>query len=219
MSTEERPEIKDYREDTDIARVHASVTREKADLTTSKENPPSWVFVVCALFLIGGGTYLGAYSGGFKNDVSDAFAAVHIKDPRTDGAPTEEVVRDIGKETYATCAACHMQDGNGSATVPPLAGSEWVTGSTDRLAHIILRGVSGPIEVKGKVWNGIMPAQPVNAEKLAAVMNYVRNNFGNESSEEVTEAMAAKAIEEIGRSPSVTADVLLAIPEDKNLTE
>ena len=219
MSTEENPEIKDYREDTDIARVHASVTREKDDLVTRKENPPSWVFVVCALIFIGGGTYLGAYSGGFRNDVSDPFEAVHVQDPRIQQGPQEEVVRDIGKEAFLACAACHMPNGAGSATVPPLAGSEWVNGSTERLANIILRGLSGPIEVKGTQWNSVMPAQQMTAEKLAAVMNYVRNNFGNESNFEVTEAMAAKVMKELKGQPAVTSDILKSIPEDQQLTE
>src|SRR4029078_86573 len=50
----------------------------------------------------------------------------------------------------STCSVCHGADGEGIQYLgPPLNGSEYVAGSTDRLAMIILNGVTGPIYVNG----------------------------------------------------------------------
>ena len=197
------------------------MTREKEDFETRREPSPTWVFVSCALILIGGGTYLGAYSGGFKNDVSDPFAASHYKDTRAkDGPAGPAQERDLGAEVYARCSSCHQPDGAGNDTVPPLADSEWVYGGTERLANIILKGVEGDIEVKGITWGkAVMPPQQMTAEQLAAVMNYVRREFGGIETDDVTEAMAAKAISDIDTSSMADPAFLNSIPEDANLTE
>ncbi len=54
------------------------------------------------------------------------------------------------------CTMCHGQNGEGIAIFPPLAGSEWVNGPEENLVKIQLRGLMGPIAVKGKVYNGMM---------------------------------------------------------------
>ena len=78
-------------------------------------------------------------------------------------------------------------DGNGSASLnaPPLAGSEWVL-PTDpsRLIRIVLHGLSGPIPVKGRVWNGgqMLPwKDTLSDEDIALVLTYVRNSWGNKA--------------------------------------
>jgi mono/diheme cytochrome c family protein len=84
------------------------------------------------------------------------------------------------------CGTCHQPDGQGlpAAQFPPLAGSEWVTGSEDRLIKLSLKGLTGPIEVKGAHYPGVVPMMPfhfLNDEELAGVLTYVRNSFGNKS--------------------------------------
>ncbi|HJO53134.1 MAG TPA: hypothetical protein QF373_01430, partial [Verrucomicrobiota bacterium] len=61
----------------------------------------------------------------------------------------------LGTEKYTVlCASCHQPHGLGTPGVAPrLAKSEWVTGSPERLAQIVLRGLVGPIEVSGQEWN------------------------------------------------------------------
>ncbi len=82
----------------------------------------------------------------------------------------------------ANCQACHQATGQGLPNVfPPLAGSEWVQGSPDRLAKIVLHGVTGNLTVKAQAYNGVMPtfeAKFSDAE-LAAVLSYVRRTWGN----------------------------------------
>lgn len=96
-----------------------------------------------------------------------------------------------GKALYSKegfCITCHQADGKGlpGSGFPPLSGTEWVTGSEDRLIKIILKGLMGPIVVEGKNYEGMVPMTPfegmLNDQELAAVATYVRNSFGNQAS-------------------------------------
>ncbi|WP_221390781.1 PVC-type heme-binding CxxCH protein [Dyadobacter sp. NIV53] len=97
----------------------------------------------------------------------------------------------MGKEIYAKegyCTTCHQPDGKGLAAsgFPPLTGTNWVTGSEDRLIKVALKGLLGPIEVGGKNYPGQVPMTPFGGllkdEEIAAVLTYVRNSFGNQGS-------------------------------------
>jgi len=88
-----------------------------------------------------------------------------------------------GKAGYMTiCVACHQPTGMGLPPVfPPLTKSEYVNGSAERFASMILKGNAGPMTIDGKLYNNIMPGQEAMLadEKIAAIMTYVRANFGN----------------------------------------
>ncbi|NKI27020.1 c-type cytochrome [Arenibacter sp. 6A1] len=96
------------------------------------------------------------------------------------------------------CITCHQPNGKGleSSGFPPLDGSEWVTGSQERLIKLTLKGMMGPIEVKGKKYPGQVPMTPfggmLNDEEMASVLTYVRNTFGNKAS-----AIAPEKVKEI----------------------
>lgn len=98
-------------------------------------------------------------------------------------AVSEEVMK-AGKAQFALCQACHGPDGGGVANVaPPLAGSEWVIGPPENLIRIQLRGLQGPIKVKGVEYSLMMPPQAYQSdEQIASVLSYVRNSFGNKAS-------------------------------------
>ena len=137
------------------------------------------------------------------------------------GSPTKTVsekstidpaVMELGKTQYNLCMACHGPDGKGVPNLaPPLAGSEWVTGPVENLARIQMRGLTGPIEVGGKVYNFPAPMVPMGAvqtdEQMAAVLTYVRNSFGNSAST-VTPDQVAPFRNEIGK-PFLTAKDLV----------
>ena len=103
------------------------------------------------------------------------------------GASKEQFLR--GSLVYLKdghCTTCHQKDGNGlpEAQFPPLAGSEWVQGSEDRLIRLALHGLIGPIEVKGVKYPGAVPMTPfkfLSDEELADVLTFVRNAFGNKA--------------------------------------
>ena len=70
--------------------------------------------------------------------------------------------KEKGPELYARyCSACHGLDGKGATggQFPPLAGSKWVEGNPKRSVAIVLHGLAGPVEVKGKSYNLMMPPQ------------------------------------------------------------
>lgn len=97
-------------------------------------------------------------------------------------------------ETY--CGACHAPNGEGATggQFPPLAGSEWVEGSAERAIQIVLHGMQGPVEVKGKAYNLIMPPQGMVLpdDQIAAILTHVRSSWGN-TGDKVTPQMVKQA--------------------------
>lgn len=96
-----------------------------------------------------------------------------------------------GAEIYARegyCATCHQANGEGlpDAGFPPLAGTKWVLEDPERLIKLTLKGLMGPIEVKGKSYPGYVPMTAfeglLNDEEMASVLTYIRNSFGNKAS-------------------------------------
>lgn len=117
------------------------------------------------------------------------------EDPDTKKAQTdlEGADRDLfvkGEEIYhreGFCMTCHQPDGKGlsASQFPPLEGTEWVTGNEERLIKLTLKGLMGPIDVKGKTYPGQVPMTPfgglLNDDEVAAVLTFVRNTFGNKA--------------------------------------
>src|SRR5476649_1355392 len=88
-----------------------------------------------------------------------------------------------GAQVYAAnCVACHQATGAGLPGVfPPLAGSEWALAKDAVPVNILLHGITGKLTVKGTQYNGQMPAfqEKLGDGEIAAVLSYVRGNFGN----------------------------------------
>lgn len=116
--------------------------------------------------------------------------------------PTEPVAAFPGKDLYLSggaCAVCHGANGEGLTGVnPPLAGSEWVNGPEERLIRILLHGLQGPVTAAGKQYNaavmpgfGLGPKSAFNwsDEKIAQVLTYIRQEWGNDSA-----AIATKTV-------------------------
>jgi mono/diheme cytochrome c family protein len=131
------------------------------------------------------------------------------------GAVQKQIER--GAAVYQTvCGLCHQPTGYGIPNVaPPLAESEWATGEPERLIRIALHGLYGEIEVNGQKWNLAMPGQGANPAlddaKLADVLSYVRNAWGNEAS--VIEAAQVAAVREQTKTRKMpwTADTLMQV--------
>ncbi|WP_367870273.1 PVC-type heme-binding CxxCH protein [Luteolibacter sp. Populi] len=126
----------------------------------------------------------------------------------------------LGKEVYARdahCLTCHQADGQGQAAIyPPLAGSEWVSGSEERLIKLTQLGLTGPITVKGEKY-GINPSVPpmtplgltMNDRELAGVLTYIRNSFGNHAPAVKPETVARVRETIKGKVPFYQAEELL----------
>jgi mono/diheme cytochrome c family protein len=124
-----------------------------------------------------------------------ALRTLPVAEARTPAASPLHAQGADGKQVYSTtCAACHQATGEGiEGTYPPLAGSGWVNGDDAKVVRIVLNGVSGPLEVAGETYSGMMPAWgPVlKDDDIAAVLTYVRSSFGNKAAP-ITAATVAK---------------------------
>ena len=128
-------------------------------------------------------------------------AIAHLNGHEVGGSLEDKVVTHLkgdarkrfikGKEIYGRegyCATCHQPDGQGlqASGFPPISGTKWATESEERLISLTLKGLLGPIEVKGKKYPGQVPMTPfegmLNDEDMASVLTYVRNSFGNRAS-------------------------------------
>lgn len=104
-----------------------------------------------------------------------------------------------GKRVYAAnCLACHQAEGQGiEGAFPPLARSDYLMDDKVRSIRVITEGLSGPITVNGKEYNGVMPAVKLTDAQVANVLNYVRNSWGNSGDvitpEEVKNARGGQA--------------------------
>src|SRR5690625_2298183 len=117
-------------------------------------------------------------------------------DEPAEEAPAEEAAAPAaagidmaaGENVYTTtCASCHQATGEGlPGAFPPLAGHvpEIVNaeGGREVLAHTVMYGLMGPIEVDGATYNGAMPAWPnLDDQQVADVLNYISNAWDNDS--------------------------------------
>ncbi|MDN5210821.1 PQQ-dependent sugar dehydrogenase [Fulvivirgaceae bacterium BMA12] len=113
----------------------------------------------------------------------------HIRTPHEINDNMDKVVAKAGQKVYNFyCGSCHQRDGKGDGNrFPPLNGSEWVTDDKWRLLEITLKGMEGPITVKGQPYDGIMPPHNhLTDEELSQVLTYVRKSFGNDASRVTT---------------------------------
>jgi len=87
-----------------------------------------------------------------------------------------------GEEVYNSfCLACHQKDGSGNPGMyPPLNETKTVNGNKEKLIEIVLEGLSGEIEVKGRMYDQVMvPHNFLTDQQIAVVLTYIRNSFGN----------------------------------------
>ncbi len=101
-------------------------------------------------------------------------------------SPTPRFAEKTGAEMYANvCQACHMSDGKGAAgaaVFPSLAGNVRLAAGGYGVSVVVsgLRGMPA--------FGGMM-----SDEQVAAVVNYVRANFGNKYTDALTPEDAANA--------------------------
>ena len=172
------------------------------------------VFIFAGLIL-GAGTYLNRYSGHFDPRIYDENAH-----PGKAGAGPAVVANpvEVGKKLFnnAACNTCHQATGVGQpGAIPSLVGSEWVIGSEERVIRIVLHGLMGPIKVKGAEFNSAMPpfgrvagsGYNWSDDKIAAVLTYVRQEWGNQAAPIATAKVAEIHAKEGDRKPWTAAEL------------
>jgi mono/diheme cytochrome c family protein len=110
-------------------------------------------------------------------------------------AAIDPAVMALGKQSYMLCAACHGPDGSGlkagpALMAPSLVGSKLLLGDPDQSLLVVLKGIAK----ENMNFMGVMAplAAGLDDQKLAAVLTYTRNEWGN-SAPAVTVEQAAAA--------------------------
>lgn len=112
-------------------------------------------------------------------------------------AAIDPAVMALGKTSYMMCAACHGMDGAGlkvgpALMAPSLIGSKVLLDDPDHSLLVVLKGIAK----ENMDFMGMMAALAagLDDEKLAAVLTYTRNEWGNSASPvSVEQAAAARA--------------------------
>lgn len=195
--------------DEDLLLVHSQLMREKIEPTERMAPIPLFLLGLFGMLLFWGGFYLARYSGGFS---STAFnpeiigTAVAEKEK-----PFDPIAR--GKKLFiGLCQNCHQANGEGLPGVyPPLRGSPWLLTSDVRPIKILLKGLSGPINVHGHDFDLNMPnVADWKDRDIAAVLTFVRQNWDNKA-DPISEDLVKKTREEIkDRHKPWTGDEILA---------
>lgn len=122
-------------------------------------------------------------SPAFRVDVAGATVAAPTFKSLASGPTDPDSLRAHGEKVYQNvCATCHQATGQGvEGAFPPLAGSGAFYGEPKNHARIIVHGLSGEIQVQGKTWNAVMPAQGggLSDYDVAAVATFERLSWGN----------------------------------------
>ena len=188
--------------------------------TLSIRNPmPVWIIILFFVLIFCGFVYFDT-QGGWEPIVYRPYHSVkevELYQPPPPEGPNIQAGRVLFEQQ---CGICHDNSGSGHpGQAPPLDGSEWVLGPLNRLARIPQLGLSGPISVKGQVYNfaNSMPpiAAPWSDQDLANVLAYIRQAWSNKSvkTEPVTLEKVHAIREKIKGQPSTTPEALLKFAE------
>lgn len=172
---------------------------------------------------VGGRNYNGGMPA-FRHTLSNAQIAAIVTYVRTSwgnkaSAVTEQqVARVVGGEPAeiggsapptgpgaivyaANCAICHGVNGEGTPRAfPPFRKNSFVTGDPQQVINAVLGGLSGPVTVNGKMYNG-SGAQTVGSmppfkgkltnAQIADVITFIRTSWGNSASPVTQDQVAA----------------------------
>ena len=213
----------DYGEQAEVQEVHAAIQREKREPRVGLEPLSIWLIAVYGLAIFFAGAYLGRYSGSFSGESLDPMVGPPPKKTAVTGPGGGEQAaelspRDRGKKIFAAnCQTCHQANGQGIAgQYPPLAGSEFTIGGSRRPAMIVLKGLQGPVKVKGQQY-GTAVMQPwdktLTDQKIADVLTYERSEWGNSASPVTAEQIAALRKELASHPDSFVEHEILAVPD------
>jgi len=170
--------------DDSLREVHAKLQSQKPEKANGYSALPLVLLSLMCCIAFFGSIYMVHYSIRFDPLVVNSHAN---RAKPGDTGPVKLTRAQLGKSIYLnTCATCHQPNGMGvPGAFPPLAHSEWVSGSEERLVRIVLHGLQGPITVAGTEYNNVMA--PLGAvlkdEQIANVLSYIRSEWNNAAPE------------------------------------
>jgi len=185
--------------------------------TVTRSAAPMWIIVVTLVLLFFGALFFDSHGDLGGKQIYTPFTSAEQLDSFQPKSGADAALAR-GKTVYdSVCGICHGVDGAGKpGQAPTLVDSEWVvTKNFNRLAHIPLVGVNGPIQVKGKDWSMSMAAMgaSLSDDDLAAVLTYIRGSWGNKAGA-VTGDDIKKIRAEMGKtSQPYTGEQLKAMAE------
>ena len=99
-----------------------------------------------------------------------------------------------GAELYRDfCYRCHGFNGEGQPDlIPPLKSSDYLLNNIDVSIAGLKYGLKGEIIVNGKSYNSYMAYQGLDNDEIADIMNYILNEWGNNSEEFITSVRVDK---------------------------
>ena len=213
-----------HEEHSETPELNETAPQPRAEAETAINDPavplvgdgvvPRWLIGVIFFGLFWSGAYLFSYSGGFSAEVFDYLPKFG---PLTSGPQSAPDPKVIGKALFSqNCVTCHQATGLGlPGQYPPLAGSDIVLGdATNRYIAIVLKGLQGPVTVKGETVNNSMQAwegQYTDAQ-LSAILTYERSDWGNNASPIPPEAIKQMRDELKDRKEQWTYAEIMKLP-------
>jgi cbb3-type cytochrome c oxidase subunit III len=143
------------------------------------------IFLLGAAFVLAGCSKSSSSSTTTTTQVSAAPAATPMSPRMASGAAIFN----------ANCATCHGAKGQGQkGAFPPLDGNGVVTGDPKTVIRIVKLGLTGPVRMKGVMYNGQMPAWngTLSDAQVATVITYIRGAWSNAAAPVTTEEVAAQ---------------------------
>jgi mono/diheme cytochrome c family protein len=158
----------------------AAQSRERHDPEEKSRPLPWFVSMLISAMAMWGAFYIHDMQSGLSSQYGDSRTRSALM-PAGSATAGAAAAIDGGAIFAARCVACHQSTGLGIPGVfPPLAGSEWVLGTDKVLVLIPLHGITGKLQVKGASYMGAMPVfSTLSDAELAAVLTYVRSQWGN----------------------------------------
>jgi mono/diheme cytochrome c family protein len=193
------------------------MTPETGEPATGQRVLPIWLILLLFILLYWGMVYFDLHGAWFSQEVYAPYrsiAEIEAFQPRLEGADLRR-----GQVVFeSVCGLCHNNDGMGKPSqAPPLAGSEWVLGTPNRLVRIPQLGLTGPIPVKGQsvFFPSGMAAMgaTLSDDDLANVLSYMRQAWGNKADAITPEQVKAIRAQIANHSQPTTANELNTVPE------
>jgi mono/diheme cytochrome c family protein len=114
---------------------------------------------------------------------------------------------NTGREIYRNiCQGCHQPDGRGQDRIAPsLVGAPLALATPDIPARILLHGKEGPV--------GLMPpiGSTLNDEQIAAVLTYIRREWGQAATVVDAAAVTGVRASTAGRTRPWTHDEIMKL--------